>query len=468
MISDETICAISTPSGSGGIAVIRVSGPEAFTICDKLFIPGKSKIKTDRMKKNALSQQPANTLVYGAICDERQILDDVLVSVFRSPYSFTGEDTVEISCHGSLYIQQQLLQLLIASGARHARPGEFTQRAFVNGKMDLSQAEAVADLIASTSAEMHQLAMNQMRGGFSEELKQLRLKLLNFTSLIELELDFSDHEELEFADRSQLRTLAEEISKKIKKLTDSFSIGNAMKNGIPVAIVGNPNVGKSTLLNTLLNEDRSIVSDIPGTTRDTIEETLCIEGILFRFIDTAGLRDSTSDQIEELGIKRSFEKIEKASIVLYLFDLTNNEEESPVSVSRWLQKINKPVLMIGTKNDIARRSPVHTSGNVQAINISCKDAEDVERVKKRIMNLANAKSLTQNEVIVTNVRHYEALCHAGNAITRVLEGLEERLSGDLLAEDIRECIHFLGEITGGKIAANEVLEHIFSKFCIGK
>ena len=453
MIDNYTICAISTPPGLGGIAVVRVSGSDAFNVCDKIFVAGRMAPDGDSKKERVenpnvetgkvrrLAGYPANTVIYGSICRDGEVLDDVLVSVFRSPHSFTGEDTVEISCHGSLYIQQQLMQWLIESGARQANPGEFTQRAFMNGKMDLSQAEAVADLIASTSAGMHRLAMNQMRGGFSDELKQLRSQLLDFTSLVELELDFSDHEELEFADRTELRLLAEKIHNKIKDLADSFSAGNAIKNGIPVAIIGKPNVGKSTLLNALLNEERAIVSDIPGTTRDTIEETLYIGGQLFRFIDTAGLRDNTSDKIEAMGIQRSFEKAEKASIILYLFDLTQEAAEELVPISQWLQKFSKPILMIGTKNDIARRSPIHTSGNVQAIHISCKEHADIERVKNYIIRLANIHKVTENEVIVTNVRHYEALCHAGESIRRVIEGLDENLSGDLLAEDIRECLH---------------------------
>ncbi|MDR2680650.1 MAG: tRNA uridine-5-carboxymethylaminomethyl(34) synthesis GTPase MnmE [Tannerella sp.] len=493
MIFNDTVCAISTPPGPGGIAVIRVSGPDAFGVCDKLFIPGRR--AADKFAGNddtcpvnvpaavsdaesggdnravacrRIGQRPANTVVYGSIHRNGEALDDVLLSIFRAPHSYTGEDTVEISCHGSLYIQQQLMQLLVENGVRQACPGEFTQRAFMNGKMDLSQAEAVADLIASTSVGMHRLAMNQMRGGFSDELKQLRAQLLDFTSLIELELDFSDHEELEFADRTQLRELADRIRCKIRDLADSFAAGNAIKNGIPVAITGKPNVGKSTLLNALLNEERAIVSDIPGTTRDTIEETLYIEGQLFRFIDTAGLRDSTSDRIEALGIQRSFEKAEKASIILYLFDLTQKETEEIVPVSRWLQKFNKPILMIGTKNDVARRSPIHTSGNVKAIHISCKEPADIERVKNHIIRLANINKVTGNEVIVTNVRHYEALLRAGESIARVMEGLDNNLSGDLLSEDTRECIRYLGEITGSEIATGEVLENIFSKFCIGK
>ena len=480
MINDSTICAISTPPGMGGIAVVRVSGPDAFAICDKLFVRGKLlsgelrvesgewRVESGELRVESLSGCPANKVVYGNICKAGEVLDDVLVAVFRAPNSFTGEDTVEISCHGSLYIQQRLMQWLIESGARQASPGEFTQRAFINGKMDLSQAEAVADLIASTSAGMHRLAMNQMRGGFSDELKSLRSQLLDFTSLVELELDFADHEELEFADRTQLRALAEKIRNKIKDLADSFSSGNAIKNGIPVAIIGKPNVGKSTLLNALLNEERAIVSDIPGTTRDTIEETLFIQGQLFRFIDTAGLRDKASDKIEAMGIRRSFEKAEKASLILYLFDLTQEDTDELVSISHWLQRFDKPILMIGTKNDITRRSPIHTSGKVQAIHISCKEPADIERVKLNIIRVSNVQKVSENEVIVTNIRHYEALCHSGESIERIIDGLKNNIPGDLLAEDIRECLHYLGEITGGEIATPEILANIFSKFCIGK
>ena len=457
MINDRTVCAVSTPPGVGGIAVIRVSGQDAITVCDKLFVAGKP-----------LADQPANSAVYGFVRRDGETLDDVLVTVFRAPHSFTGEDTVEISCHGSLYIQQQIMQILIENGARQARPGEFTLRAFLNGKMDLSQAEAVADLIASTSEGQRRLAMNQMRGGFSSELKLLRSQLLDFSSLIELELDFSDHDDIAFADRSALHALAVKIRNKIDYLADSFAAGNAIKNGIPVAIIGKPNVGKSTLLNALLNEDRAIVSEIPGTTRDTIEETLSIQGQLFRFIDTAGLRDHTADRIEALGIQRSFEKAEKASIILYLFDLTQEEKEDVILSNQWLQKFNKPFLMVGTKNDMARRNPVHTTGDVQAIHISCKEPADIERIQNDIVQLANIRPLTDSDVIITNIRHYEALCRAGEAIRRVLDGLEYDLSGDLLSQDIRECLHYLGEITGGEIATDEILGNIFSKFCIGK
>lgn len=452
------ICAVSTPPGTGGIAVIRLSGEGCIILTDKVFVSPSGKKPSDFS---------SNTVHFGEIHSGSTTVDEVLVSIFRAPHSYTGEDTVEITCHGSTYIQQQILQLLIKEGARAALPGEFTQRAFLNGKMDLSQAEAVADLIASTSAGMHKLAMNQMRGGFSAELAQLRIQLLDFTSLIELELDFSE-EDVEFADRSQLRELASTINRRITDLADSFSAGNAIKNGIPVAIIGKPNVGKSTLLNGLLNEERAIVSDIPGTTRDTIEETINLNGQLFRFIDTAGLRQNTSDQIEAIGIQRSFEKAEKAAIVLYLFDLTNEDIADVISTSQWLQKLQKPVLMVGTKNDIARKSPMHTSGNVMSIYISCKEPADIERVKNKIISIIDLQQISNHDVIITNIRHYEALCNAQASIARVIEGLNNNISGDFLSQDIRECLHYLGEITGGEIATDEVLGNIFSKFCIGK
>ena len=365
-------------------------------------------------------------------------------------------------------VVEAVAEALSALGLRPADPGEFTRRAFLNGRMDLSQAEAVADLIASTSAGMHRVAMNQMRGGFSDELATLRAQLLEFASLVELELDFGDHEELEFADRTRLGELADRIARRIDTLAASFAAGNALRHGLPVAIIGRPNVGKSTLLNGLLNEERAIVSDIPGTTRDTIEETLTLDGRLFRFIDTAGLRDRTTDRIEEIGIRRSFEKADQAAIILYLIDLTDSTADDWLEASRWLRRYEKPVLMVGTKNDLARRSPIHTTDNVQAIHISCREPADIERVKQRIVELADTLTVGTHDVIVTNVRHYEALCRAGEAIRRVLAGLSDGLPGDLLAEDLRDCLHALGEITGGEIVTDEVLANIFSKFCIGK
>jgi len=520
--AQDTICAISTPPGTGGIAVIRVSGTEAIAICDRVFEKRKSgKLgilnqvqegnsgnnlaegnsitpneysndanKTspcplqrgigahcpppegagggnDTRKTRNISDYQPNTVIYGHIYKGTELLDNVLVTIFRAPHSYTGEDTVEISCHGSIYIQQQILQLLIENGTRLAQPGEFTQRAFLNGKMDLSQAEAVADLIASTSAGMHKLAINQMRGGFSDELNRLRSQLLDFTSLIELELDFAE-EDVEFADRTQLLALSKDIHQKISRLADSFSIGNAVKNGIPVAIIGKPNTGKSTLLNALLNEERAIVSDIPGTTRDTIEETIFLGGRLFRFIDTAGIRKPTGDRIEALGIQRSFEKAEKATIILYLFDLTvDDDAEDLAATTLWLQSLQKPILMLGTKNDLAPRPPVPSSDNLPTIHISCKAPSDIERVKSKILDFTHSQSFDSNDVIVTNVRHHEALCKALSSITRVIEGLQTNLPPDLLSQDIRECTHHLGEITG-EITTDEVLGNIFEKFCIGK
>ena len=356
----STICALSTPAGSGALAIVRVSGPEAVTLCDRFFQP-RSGVP--------LAERRSHTATFGRLVRDGELLDEAVATVFRAPHSFTGEDTVELSCHGSTFIQQRLLEWLIDGGARAAAPGEFTRRAFLNGRMDLSQAEAVADLIASTSAGMHRVAMNQMRGGFSDELATLRAQLLEFASLVELELDFGDHEELEFADRTRLRELADRIARRIDTLAASFAAGNALRHGLPVAIIGRPNVGKSTLLNGLLNEERAIVSDIPGTTRDTIEETLTLDGRLFRFIDTAGLRDRTTDRIEEIGIRRSFEKADQAAIILYLLDLTDSTADDWLEASRWLRRYEKPVLMVGTKNDLARRSPIHTTDNVQAIHI---------------------------------------------------------------------------------------------------
>lgn len=454
----EIICAVSTPPGCGGIAVIRLSGEDCINLAEKVFVAPSGK---------KLSGFSSNTIHFGEIRSDNATIDEVLVSIFRSPHSYTGEDTVEITCHGSVYIQQQILQLLIEKGARTARAGEFTQRAFLNGKMDLSQAEAVADLIASASAGQHKLALNQMRGGFSAELAQLRMQLLDFTSLIELELDFSE-EDVEFADRVRLRELAGTIHRKITVLADSFNAGNAIKNGIPVAIIGKPNVGKSTLLNALLNEERAIVSDIPGTTRDTIEETINLNGQLFRFIDTAGLRQDTEDQIEAIGIRRSLEKAEKAAIVLYLFDLTNEDVADVTASGQWLHKLQKPVIIVGTKNDLAGKTPAHSSGNRMPLYISCKEPADIERLKNEISSVINLQPVNHHDVIVTNARHYEALCHAQVSITRVIEGLANNISGDFLSQDIRECLYYLGEITGGEIATDEILGNIFSKFCIGK
>lgn len=464
MINQDTICAVSTAPGAGGVAVIRVSGTDAIRICDTIFVP--------KIEGKNLQSQKAYTLRYGSIRRGEELIDDVLVALFRAPHSFTGEDTVEITCHGSVYIQQQILQLLIEKGCRSALPGEYTQRAFLNGKMDLSQAEAVADLIASTSAGMHKLAINQMRGGFSNELTKLRSQLLDFTSLIELELDFSE-EDVEFADRTNLKQLATNIEQLIHKLADSFSVGNAIKNGIPVAIIGETNAGKSTLLNLLVGEERAIVSDIHGTTRDVIEDTINLSGITFRFIDTAGIRE-TNDTIESLGIERTFQKLRQASIVLWVIDLTSPSEQIEELAQTIIpQTEGKKVILVFNKSDLLSPEELAIKqellGKVPAdrLYISAKQQANTEALKQHLIQAAALPEISQNDVIVTNVRHYEALTKAHEAILRVINGLEMNISGDFLSQDIRECMHYLGEITG-QISNDEILGNIFGKFCIGK
>ena len=460
-----TICAISTAPGVGGIAVIRISGELAFTACDAIFKPFTAGV--------TVSAMAPNTIRFGQIVADNELVDEVLVSVFHAPHSFTGENVVEIACHGSQFIQQEILKLVLAQGCRLAQPGEFTQRAFLNGKMDLSQAEAVADVIASQSRAAHRLAMNQMRGGFSNELLILRDKLLTFTSLVELELDFSDHEDLEFADRSQLNTLADTIEQKIAKLVNSFSVGNAIKNGIPVAIVGETNAGKSTLLNVLLNEERAIVSDIHGTTRDVIEDTVNIKGVLFRFIDTAGLRETT-DTIENLGIERTYQAIEKANIVLWIIDTSQiNNQEKWLSEEIMKRVEHTPLILVFNKVDklsegerLALEQQVKDN-RVPRIFISAKERLHTDELQELLYNAAKLPELSDQDIMVTNMRHYEALKQAHTAIVRVQDGLNDRISGDFLSQDIRECLHYLGEITG-QITTDEVLGNIFSKFCIGK
>lgn len=460
-----TICAISTPPGSGGIAVIRVSGSEARGISDKIFSGVKPAEK--------LSDKGGYTIHFGNIVNEEgQVVDEVLATVFRAPNSFTGEDVVEFSCHGSLYIQKRILELLISNGASLAKPGEFTLRAFRNGKIDLSQAEAVADLIASTTEATHKMALNQMRGGFSAELNKLRERLLDFTSLVELELDFSE-EDVEFADRSQLRNLAVEIEEKISSLADSFRVGNVLKNGIPVALVGETNVGKSTLLNLLLNEDRAIVSDIHGTTRDAIEETVDIEGITFRFIDTAGIRN-TEDTIENMGIERTYQKIEQSDIVLWLIDCTQVSEHIEWLTERISKRAEgKKIILVFNKIDKLADDEKEVIAEIfeqfegERVYISAKKKINTDNLKKALVIASQIKSIQSGDVIVSNIRHYEALKKAHNAILRVIQGLNSRISSDFLSQDIRECIYHIGEITG-QISTDEILGNIFSKFCIGK
>lgn len=452
----NTICAISTPYGSGGIAVIRVSGESAIAIVDRLFhgrIP--------------LSEAAAYTVHYGEIVkssgignrdlEKDEVLDQVLVSVFRSPHSFTGENVVEIACHGSTYIQQTLLQWLIDEGAQMAKAGEFTQRAFLNGKMDLTEAEAVADLIAAQTKAEKDLALAQLRGGISHELTSLRERLLTFTSLIELELDFADHEELEFADRQQLFDLAHEIDTTIAVLVSSFKTGNAIKQGIPVAIIGAPNVGKSTLLNALLGEERAIVSDIQGTTRDTVEETLVIGGMLFRFIDTAGMRQ-TDDTIENLGIERSRQAAQKATIIIHLQDATQPVE----TISQIAATDNKTIIQVYNKVDLI---PSFVA-NGDSIAISAKTG-NINELRNRLIAYAEQQYNIRNAATISNTRHYEALVRAQAAILRVKEGLDSQISGEFLSMDLQECLKALGEITG-QITSQEVLNNIFGKFCIGK
>lgn len=462
MINQDTICAVSTAPGVGGIAVIRVSGPQAIEICDKIFRPLK--------EGKELRNRKAYTLTYGQIVNGEGVIDDVVMALFKAPHSFTAEDTVEISCHGSIYIQQQIMQALIKNGCRTALAGEFTQRAFLNGKMDLSQAEAIADLIASTSAATHKLAMNQMRGAFSNELISLRMELLNLTSLIELELDFSE-EEVEFADRQQLRDLADRIHNLISRLADSFSVGNAIKNGIPVALVGETNAGKSTLLNVLLREERAIVSDIHGTTRDVIEDTINLGGLTFRFIDTAGIRD-TKDTIESLGIERTFRKLEQASIVLWLIDSTRPQSEIEEQSAKVLDKIDsQKVILVFNKLDQIDASKREALASLlpqfDRIFISARNGIHTADLESLLVQMAALPEISSSDVIVTNVRHYEALVHALAAIDRVRDGLQMNISGDFLSQDIRECMHYLGEITG-QINTDEILGNIFLNFCIGK
>ena len=458
MHTQDTICAIATAQG-GAIGIIRVSGPEAIAITNRHFRP---------LQGMPLIERKARVAIFGHLIDsEGMMLDEVLVTLFRGPHSYTGEDSVEISCHGSSYILQQALRLLIDGGCRLATPGEYTQRAFLNGKMDLSQAEAVADLIASTSAATHRLALSQLRGGFSQELSALRDKLLHLTSLMELELDFSDHEELEFADRSELSQIASDIEHVIARLTHSFNVGNAIKNGVPVAIIGETNVGKSTLLNALVGEERAIVSDIHGTTRDVIEDTVNLRGITFRFIDTAGIRQTT-DVVESIGIERTYQKMQQASIVLWMIDANNS---SLFTLHSSLE--NKPLILLFNKAD--QISPEQQAALEQSfahieapkLFISAKNHTGLEALESHLVEAAALPDISQSDVIVTNARHYEALTHALDAIRRVQDGLVMNLSGDFVSQDLRECIHHLSDIVG-EVSSDSVLQNIFKHFCIGK
>ncbi|MCF6128052.1 tRNA uridine-5-carboxymethylaminomethyl(34) synthesis GTPase MnmE [Flavobacterium sp. AS60] len=467
MISQETIVALASPSGAGAIAVIRLSGKDALTIAEQVFqsVSGKS-----------ISKQKTHTIHLGHIVDEGKVFDQVLLSIFKNPHSYTGEDVIEISCHGSTYIQQQIIQLLLRKGCRMAQAGEFTLRAFLNGKLDLSQAEAVADLISSDNEASHQIAMQQMRGGFSNEIAKLREELLNFASLIELELDFAE-EDVEFADRTQFSDLLNRIEFVLKRLIDSFAVGNVIKNGIPVAIVGEPNVGKSTLLNALLNEERAIVSEIAGTTRDTIEDELVIGGIGFRFIDTAGIRD-TKDVVESIGIKKTFEKIEQAQVVMYLVDSVQCSvirlESLNIEIGRIKNQFPlKPIIVVLNKVD--KLSPTEltaivnqlTTYNIQPITISAKNKEGIEDLKNQLMSFVNTGALRNNETIVTNTRHYDSLLKALEEIQKVKFGLQSNLSSDLMAIDIKQALYYFGEITG-EVTNDELLGNIFANFCIGK
>lgn len=464
MVDQNTICAIATAPGMGAIATIRLSGKEALSIADSVF---QSVIKGKK-----IADQAANTLHFGQIVDHSEIIDDVVLALFKAPHSFTGEDVVEISCHGSVFIQQRILQLLLANGARMAKAGEFTQRAFLNGKMDLSQAEAVADLIASETSAAHKIALKQMKGGISQEIKNLRSKLLSFITLIELELDFSE-EDVEFANRDSLLQLTTDISLLISNLLKSFQYGNAIKNGIPVAIIGQANVGKSTLLNLLLKEERAIVSDIAGTTRDSIEDVVVIDGIQFRFIDTAGIR-STNDTVESLGIERTFSKIDQAEIVLVLVDATNLSSEEFFEDEKVKSKISsKDSVMIINKIDVSPEENIEKLKQIayglgmDAIAISAKKHTNIPQLVDFLIKSVHKTGISENDVIITNIRHFEALTNANEAINRVVIGLKEHISGDFLSQDIRECLHYMGEITG-EITTDEVLGNIFKNFCIGK
>lgn len=461
---NSTICAVSTPPGKGAIAVVRLSGPDALTILAKVFSP--------KQKTTDIFNAASHTLHFGNIITHDNILlDEVIAGIFRNPHSYTGEDIVEISCHGSVYILEQLIQLLIKNGAKTAKPGEFTLRAFLNGKSDLAQAEAVADLIASDSEAAHKLAIQQMKGGFSHQVKNLRNRLLEFTALLELELDFSE-EDVEFANREKLTELLTEIYSAVTSLLDSYSLGNVLKTGVPVAIIGKPNVGKSTLLNILLNEDRAIVSEIPGTTRDSIEDTVVIRGICFRFIDTAGLREA-KDEIEVIGVERTYEKIALASVIIYMFDINENGiEEIKTTISDFRSRFagdDKIFIPVANKIDMLLESPKRFKDllEINPVFISAKRRENIHLITENLVKSVSEGILNYDSAIITNSRHYEALMLSKDSLEKTMTGLKENLSNDLLATHIRAALHYLGEITG-EITTEDILESIFSKFCVGK
>ena len=457
MINQETIIALATPNGLGAISVIRVSGKDAILITDKLFRSKKNKV---------LSDQKSHTVHLGHLLKNNREIDEVLITLFKGPHSYTGEDTIEISCHGSTYIQKEIINLYLDNGIRSANPGEFTLRAFINGKMDLNQAEAVADLIASENEGSHKLAMQQMKSGFSNDLKKLRAELLHFSSMIELELDFSQ-EDVEFAEREEFKKLTKKIQSELKTLIDSFQSGNVLKNGISVAIAGKPNAGKSSLLNTLLNEDKAIVSDIPGTTRDSIEDSLVIEGVNFRFTDTAGLRE-TVDVIESKGIEKTKEKIKKAKILLYLFDCNDTNFREIESSINSFKRNDLSIILVRNKIDLKNQNQtlLDDLNDFELLEISATDSDSVSKLKNRLVNEVDILN-PYNDIIISNSRHYEALIKALKAIEEVNIGLKENISGDLLSVDIRRSIEYLAEITG-EITNDDVLGNIFANFCIGK
>ena len=449
----DTIVALATPPGVGAIAIIRLSGDKSVSIVNSCF-SGKD-----------LSGQKSHTVHFGNLMDEEEIIDEVLVTLFRNPHSFTKEDSIEISCHGSQYIINRIIQLMVKKGVRLAGPGEFTQRAYINGRFDLAQAEAVADLIASENESAHAAALNQMRGGISNEIKNLREKLVHFASMIELELDFSE-EDVEFASREELKKLIKGLDKVLVKLIDSFQLGNVIKNGVPVVIVGKPNAGKSTLLNALLEEEKAIVSDIAGTTRDIIEDELNIKGVKFRFIDTAGLRE-TKDQIEAIGVERAEKKMDEASLIIYLFDLNSESIEVILKTEQQLLEKEKPYILIGNKFDLANNEYEELKANENYLHISAKKQEGVEELKDRIWTKSQMDNFKTGDVVVTNARHYQSLVNTQNSLHDVVRGIDNQISNDFLAQDIRHALHHLGEITG-EITTDDLLANIFSKFCIGK